>query len=173
MGFSIMEITQATSKQIVYISSVYKAVVQDFFVYYQRTSVKYILCTLVLHVPSVIVYKNPDPSTNSRTLYNIGFGSRYEYLKQRSPETLNHKFTRHQTNQSLNLGNQTANMSLVQLSQTSFAAIWALVSLSSICTASVLPSRKLSQRYFCAQSEHNQNQETYDGLKIIELQLQV
>ena len=33
--------------------------------------------------------------------------------------------------------------------------------------------RKLSQRYFCAQSEHNQYQETYDGLKIIELQLQV
>ena len=69
MGFSIMEITQATSKQIVYTLSVYKAVVQDFFVYYQRTSVKYILCTLVLHVPNVIVYKNPDPSTNSRTLY--------------------------------------------------------------------------------------------------------
>ena len=61
MGFSIMEITQATSKQIVYISSVYKAVVQDFFVYYQRTSVKYILCTLILHVPSVIVYKKSRP----------------------------------------------------------------------------------------------------------------
>ena len=135
---------------------------------------KYILCTLILHVPSVIVYKNPDQIRQIRGHCKTVFGSRYEYLKQRSPETSNHKFTRHQTNKSLNLGNQTANMSLVQLSQTSFAAIWALVSLTSICTASVIPSRILSQRYFYAQTEHNQYQETYhNGLKIIELQLQV